>query len=103
MKKEFKKFLNEKVENIFIGVDEKLVKRYNAIVNFTKSKKNITVELGCINYELANVYFYMDYDFIYNSSFILITTKTGECFTIDNEKKIKIDRKYKCLELSSCI
>ena len=68
MKKEFKKFMNEKVDNAFIGVDEKIVKRYNAIVNFTKGKKIITVELGCINYELANVYFYMDYDFIYNST-----------------------------------
>ena len=55
MKKELKKFLNEKVDNVFLGVDEKIVKRYNAIVNFTKGKKNITVDLGCINYELANV------------------------------------------------
>ena len=39
MKKEFKKFLNEKVDNAFIGVDEAIVKRYNAIVNFTEGKK----------------------------------------------------------------
>ena len=85
-------------KNFFIN--EKLAKKYNAIVRFLKKNKNVVYEAGCINKLILNI----DYkkgknNFLDNTEdYIILTLDDNKKIWVDDSRKLRIDRKYKTIE-----
>ena len=87
-------------KNFFIN--EKLAKKYNAIVRFLKKNKNVVYEAGCINKLIINIeYEKGKNNFLDNTEdYIILTLDNNKKICIDDSKKLRIDRKYKTIESS---
>ena len=83
-------------------INEKLAKKYNAIVRFLKKNKNVVYEAGCINKLIVNVeYEKGKNNFLDNTEdYIILTLDNNKKICIDDSKKLRIDRKYKTIESS---
>ena len=85
-------------KNFFIN--EKLAKKYNAIVRFLKKNKNVVYEAGCINKLIINIeYKKGENNFMDNiEDYIILTLDDNKKIYVDDSKKLRIDRKYKTIE-----
>ena len=85
-------------KNFFIN--EKLAKKYNAIVRFLKKNKNVVYEAGCINKLIVSVeYKKGKNNFLDNiEDYIILTLDDNKKIYVDDSKKLRIDRKYKTIE-----
>ena len=85
-------------KNFFIN--EKLAKKYNAIVRFLEKNKNVVYEAGCINRLIVNVeYEKGENNFLDNTEdYIILTLDDNKKIYVDDSKKLRIDRKYKTIE-----
>ena len=83
-------------------INEKLAKKYNAIVRFLKKNKNVVYEAGCINKLIINIeYEKGKNNFLDNTEdYIILTLDNNKKICIDDSKKLRIDRKYKTIESS---
>ena len=90
-----------KIEKEFF-INEKLAKKYNAIVRFLKKNKNVVYEAGCINKLIINIeYEKGKNNFLDNTEdYIILTLDNNKKICIDDSKKLRIDRKYKTIESS---
>ena len=81
-------------------INEKLAKKYNAIVRFLKKNKNVVYEAGCINKLIINIeYEKGKNNFLDNTEdYIILTLDNNKKICIDDSKKLRIDRKYKPIE-----
>ena len=81
-------------------IDEKLAKKYNAIVRFLEKNKNVVYEAGAFNRLIVNVeYKKGKNNFIGNiEDYIIFTLEGNKKICIENANKIRIDRKYKTIE-----
>ncbi|GEM_PF-2897259 len=76
-------------------INDKLVKKYIAIKNFINN--DTILEDGCLNENIKDISYLIDR---HSNNFIIIITSTySRYIKIDSPLKIKIDRKYNCLEL----
>ena len=85
-------------KNFFIN--EKLAKKYNAIVRFLEKNKNVVYEAGCINKLIINVeYKKGENNFLDNiEDYIILTLDDNKKIWVDDSRKLRIDRKYKTIE-----
>ena len=85
-------------KNFFIN--EKLAKKYNAIVRFLEKNKNVVYESGCINKLIINVeYEKGKNNFLDNiNDYIILTLDDNKKIWVDDSRKLRIDRKYKTIE-----
>ena len=81
-------------------INEKLVKKYNAIVRFLEKNKNVVYESGCINKLIVNVeYKKGKNNFMDNiEDYIILTLDDNKKIWVDDSRKLRIDRKYKTIE-----
>ena len=81
-------------------INEKLAKKYNAIVRFLKKNKNVVYEAGCINKLIINVEYKKGEDnFLDNiEDYIILTLDNNKKICIDDARGLRIDRKYKTIE-----
>ena len=81
-------------------INEKLVKKYNAIVRFLKKNKNVIYEAGCINRLIVNVeYEKGENNFLDNTEdYIILTLDNNKKIYVDDARGLRIDRKYKTIE-----
>ena len=81
-------------------INEKLAKRYNAIVRFLKKNKNVVYEAGCINKLIINIeYEKGENNFMDNTEdYIILTLDNNKKIWVDDSRKLRIDRKYKTIE-----
>ena len=85
-------------KNFFIN--EKLAKKYNAIVRFLEKNKNVVYEAGCINKLIINVeYKKGENNFLDNiEDYIILTLDDNKKIWVDDSRKLRIDRRYKTIE-----
>ena len=85
-------------KNFFIN--EKLAKKYNAIVRFLEKNKNVVYEAGCINKLIINIeYEKGKNNFMDNiEDYIILTLDDNKKIYVDDSRKLRIDRKYKTIE-----
>ena len=85
-------------KNLFIN--EKLAKKYNAIVRFLEKNKNVVYEAGCINKLIINIeYEKGKNNFMDNiEDYIILTLDDNKKIYVDDSRKLRIDRKYKTIE-----
>ena len=90
-----------KIEKEFF-INEKLAKKYNAIVRFLEKNKNVVYEAGCINKLIINIeYEKGENNFMDNiEDYIILTLDDNKKICIDDSRKLRIDRKYKTIESS---
>ena len=83
-------------------INEKLAKKYNAIVRFLKKNKNVVYEAGCINKLIINIeYEKGKNNFMDNiEDYIILTLDDNKKIWVDDSRKLRIDRKYKTIESS---
>lgn len=87
---------NEKIDvNKLYLYDEKLAKKYNAIVNYFNNKEQI-FESGCYN-SLFNIFYVVEDD--YTNKILIYDYINKYTFEIEDSKDLKIDRKYKILTI----
>ena len=81
-------------------INEKLVKKYNAIVRFLEKNKNVVYEAGCINKLIINIeYEKGKNNFMDNiEDYIILTLDDNKKIWVDDSRKLRIDRKYKTIE-----
>ena len=81
-------------------INEKLVKKYNAIVRFLEKNKNVVYEAGCINKLIINIeYEKGKNNFMDNiEDYIILTLDNNKKIYVDDARKLRIDRKYKTIE-----
>ena len=81
-------------------INEKLAKKYNAIVRFLEKNKNVVYEAGCINKLIINVeYEKGKNNFMDNiEDYIILTLDDNKKIWVDDSRKLRIDRKYKTIE-----
>ena len=81
-------------------INEKLAKKYNAIVRFLKKNKNVVYEAGCINKLIINVeYKKGENNFLDNiEDYIILTLDDNKKIWVEDSRKLRIDRKYKTIE-----
>ena len=81
-------------------INEKLAKKYNAIVRFLEKNKNVVYESGCINKLIINVeYEKGKNNFLDNTEdYIILTLDDNKKICVDDSRKLRIDRKYKTIE-----
>ena len=81
-------------------INEKLAKKYNAIVRFLEKNKNVVYEAGCINKLIINIeYEKGKNNFLDNTEdYIILTLDDNKKIYVDDSKKLRIDRKYKTIE-----
>ena len=81
-------------------INEKLAKKYNAIVRFLKKNKNVVYEAGCINKLIVSVeYKKGKNNFLDNiEDYIILTLDDNKKIWVDDSSKLRIDRKYKTIE-----
>ena len=81
-------------------INEKLAKKYNAIVRFLKKNKNVVYEAGCINKLIINIeYEKGKNNFLDNTEdYIILTLDDNKKIWVDDSRKLRIDRKYKTIE-----
>ena len=81
-------------------INERLAKKYNAIVRFLEKNKNVVYEAGCINRLIVNIeYKKGENNFLDNiEDYIILTLDNNRKIWVDDSKKLKIDRKYKTIE-----
>lgn len=79
--------------------DEKLARKYNAMVRFANSRKQeIPVMQGAVNYELNNLEYVQEEHRLFKPSKEKIVITWGGLKTeITEAKEIVIDRKYKII------
>lgn len=82
--------------------NEKLARKYNALVRFANStKKAKTVKSGALNFELRDLQYVQDPSYSLRPKPEKIVIKWGECTTkIEEANAVTIDRKLKliCIE-----
>ena len=80
-------------------INERLAKKYNAIVRFLKKNKNVVYEAGCINRLIVNVeYEKGKNNFLDNTEdYIILTLDDNKKICVDDSRKLRIDRKYKTI------
>ncbi len=76
-------------------IDEKLMKKYNSIKNFTN--EDTVFEDGCLNEGIDEISYIIDKS--YNNFIVIKTSTYNRCVRISKSSGIKIDRKYNSLEL----
>lgn len=83
----------------WLTVDEKMAKKYNAILRFFKNK-NIVYEDGCYNTLVNEIYLrvYNEYIGFMEKKTSIILVVDGRELEFENSKELRIDRKYKSLE-----
>ena len=81
-------------------INEKLAKKYNAIVRFLEKNKNVVYESGCINKLIINVeYKKGENNFLDNiEDYIILTLDDNKKIWVDDSRKLRIDRRYKTIE-----
>ena len=81
-------------------INEKLAKKYNAIVIFLEKNKNVVYESGCINKLIVNIeYVKGKNNFIDNiEDYIILTLDDNKKICVDDARRLRIDRKYKTIE-----
>ena len=81
-------------------INEKLAKKYNAIVRFLKKNKNVVYESGCINKLIVNVEYEKGKNNFLDETedYVILTLDDNRKICIDDSKKLRIDRKYKTIE-----
>ena len=81
-------------------INEKLAKKYNAIVRFLEKNKNVVYESGCINKLIVNIeYVKGKNNFIDNiEDYIILTLDDNKKICVDDARRLRIDRKYKTIE-----
>ena len=81
-------------------INEKLAKKYNAIVRFLEKNKNVVYEAGCINKLIINIeYEKGKNNFLDNiEDYIILTLDDNKKIYVDDSRKLRIDRKYKTIE-----
>lgn len=86
-----------------IGINEKLLRKYNAIVNFLEKNKEVTFENGCLNTTIVDVEYIRekkDNEIFDTNDSIVFRFKDNRSYRINNSNDVKIDRKYKTIYLS---
>ena len=85
-------------KNFFIN--EKLAKKYNAIVRFLEKNKNAVYEAGCINRLIVNVeYEKGENNFLDDiEDHIILTLDNNKKIYVDDARGLRSDRKYKTIE-----
>ena len=88
-----------KIEKEFF-INEKLAKKYNAIVRFLEKYKNVVYEAGCINKLIVDVeYEKGENNFLDNTEdYIILTLDNNKKIYVDDARGLRIDRKYKTIE-----
>ena len=83
-----------------IFINERLAKKYNAIVRFLEKNKNVVYESGCINRLIVNIeYEKGENNFLDDiEDYIILTLDNNKKICIDDAGKLRIDRKYKTIE-----
>ena len=81
-------------------INERLAKKYNAIVRFLKKNKNVVYESGCINKLIVNVEYEKGKNNFLDETedYVILTLDDNRKICIDDSKKLRIDRKYKTIE-----
>ena len=81
-------------------INERLAKKYNAIVRFLEKNKNVVYEAGCINKLIINVeYKKGENNFLDNiEDYIILTLDNNKKIYVDDARGLRIDRKYKTIE-----
>lgn len=86
-----------------IGVNERLMKKYNAIVNFLEKNKEVTFENGCLNSIIESVEYRREnirgkiFD---TEDSIVFKFRDDKYYTVEKADEVKIDRKFKTIYLS---
>ena len=81
-------------------INEKLAKKYNAIIRFLEKNKNVVYETGCINKLIVDVeYEKGENNFLDNTEdYIIFTLDNNKKIYVDDARRLRIDRKYKTVE-----
>ena len=81
-------------------INEKLAKKYNAIVRFLEKNKNVVYEAGCLNRLIVDVeYEKGENNFLDNTEdYIILTLDNNKKIYVDDARGLRIDRKYKTIE-----
>ena len=81
-------------------INEKLAKKYNAIVRFLEKNKNVVYEAGAINKIITNVEYEKGKNNFLDDTedYIILTLDNNKKIWVDDAQKLRIDRKYKTIE-----
>ena len=81
-------------------INEKLAKKYNAIVRFLEKNKNVVYEAGAINKLITNVEYKKGKNNFLDDTedYIILTLDNNKKIWVDDARKLRIDRKYKTIE-----
>ena len=81
-------------------INEKLAKKYNAIVRFLEKNKNVVYQEGCINRLIVNVEYEKGENIFLDNieNYIILTLDDNKKIYIDDARGLRIDRKYKTIE-----
>ena len=83
-----------------IFINERLAKKYNAIVRFLEKNKNVVYQEGCINRLIVNVEYEKGENIFLDNieNYIILTLDDNRKIYVDDSRKLRIDRKYKTIE-----
>ena len=81
-------------------INERLAKKYNAIVRFLEKNKNVIYEAGAINKLITNVEYEKGKNNFLDDTedYIILTLDNNRKIWVDDAQKLRIDRKYKTIE-----